>query len=177
MKSALLIVVIFCGHVNSFGQKNRFRSDSVHSARKATIYSAVLPGLGQYYNEKSWKIPIVYAAIGGCLTAAIINNREYNVARDELLFRNLNGTRNSNDFLFYEDFQLLELSNYHRKWRDNMYIFTAVAYMLNIIDANVDGHLFNFNVDKDLTMDVSPFTFSQEINKPVAGLSFRLRFR
>ena len=178
IKSLLLILIVSSIANNSFSQKKRFLSDSVHSPRKATIYSAILPGLGQFYNEKSWKIPIVYAAIGGCLTAAIINNKDYNSSRNELLYRqSCGGARLNADYKNFEDAQLLELSNYSRKWRDNMFLFTGVAYMLNIIDANVDAHLFNFNVDDNLSMNVMPYTYSQEFNRPVAGLSFRFNFR
>jgi hypothetical protein len=58
-----------------------------------------------------------------------------------------------------------------------MFIFTGIAYMLNIVDANVDAHLFNFNVDDKLSMNIMPYTYSQEFNKPVAGLSLRFNFR
>lgn len=153
-------------------------SDTSHSPKKATIYSAVLPGLGQYYNKKYWKIPLVYAAIGGCLTAALINNNEYKIARDELIFRTNNpGSTLNSRFTNYADDQLLARSDYYRKWRDNMFIFTGLAYVLNIIDANVDAHLFNFNVNEDLALTMKPYTFSSEFQKPIAGMSFTLKFK
>ena len=152
-------------------------NDSVHSPKKATIYSAVLPGLGQAYNRRYWKIPIVYAAIGGCVTAAVINHRSYQVRREELIFRAECGTRKNPDFSSFEDGQLLEFSDYYRKWRDNMIIFSCVAYALNIIDANVDAHLFNFNVDEDLSLNWSPYLYSPDINRLVSGISLTLKFR
>lgn len=176
-KYLLITIVIFCVSNKAISQKHNFFSDSIHSPKKATIYSAVLPGLGQAYNQKFWKIPIVYAAIGGCVTAAIINNRDYNSSRDELLHRQCSGVRSNSDYLNFEDSQLLELSNYSRKWRDNMLIFTGIAYMLNIVDANVDAHLFNFNVDDKLSMNIMPYTYSTSIRKPVAGLSLTFSFR
>lgn len=154
------------------------RTDTTHSPKKATIYSAVLPGLGQYYNKKYWKIPLVYAAIGGCLTAALINNNEYKTAKDELIFRTSNpGLTLNSRFTSYADDQLLARSDYYRKWRDNMFIFTGLAYVLNIIDANVDAHLFNFNVNEDLAVTMRPYTFSPEFQKPLAGMSFTLKFK
>ena len=177
IKSVLLIFIVICLTNNSLGQKQGFLSDSIHSPRKATIYSAMLPGLGQAYNKKYWKIPVVYALIGGCLTAAIINNKDYQISRDELLFRKNNSRRLNSDYINFEDFQLLELSNYSRKWRDNMFIFTGIAYMLNLVDANVDAHLFNFNVDDNLSMNIMPYTYSQEFNQPLAGLSLRFSFK
>ena len=152
--------------------------DTSHSARKATIYSAILPGLGQAYNRKYWKIPLVYGAIGGCLTAALINNKNYQITRTELLLRvNCPSAAGNVDFQFYENSQLLALSNEYSKWRDNMFIFTGVAYALNIVDANVDAHLFNFDVSEDLSLNWQPYTYSWEIRKPVAGLSLTLNFK
>lgn len=178
LKSIFIIFILIGINNSSLGQKNKFLSDSIHSPKKATIYSAILPGLGQYYNEKAWKIPIVYAAIGGCLTAAIINNNDYHSSRNELIYRQgCGGQRLNQDYKNFEDAQLLELSNYSRKWRDNMFIFTGVAYALNIIDANVDANLFHFNVDDNLSMNVMPYSYSQEIRKPVAGVSLRFSFK
>ena len=177
-RSFLLIAVSFFVLFNASAQnEDVFVADTTHSPRKATIYSAVLPGWGQAYNKKYWKIPIVYAAIGGCLTAALINNRDFNLARKELIFRKDCGTISNEDFKFYNDSQLLEYSNYSRKWRDNMFIFTGLAYVLNIIDANVDAHLFNFNVDKNLSMTVTPFSdWNRQIGGS-AGINLRFRFR
>jgi hypothetical protein len=58
-----------------------------------------------------------------------------------------------------------------------MFIFTGVAYALNIVDANVDAHLFNFDVSEDLSLNWQPYTYSWEIRKPVAGLSLTLNFK
>mgnify|MGYP006945857192 CR=1 FL=1 len=182
MKNLLRIslLVSFLIGMNSIGfsqKKMNFLSDSVHSPKKATIYSAVLPGLGQAYNRKYWKIPIVYAAIGGCVTAAVINHNSFDLRKQELKDRAEFGSPQSSRFSRFTDGQLLESSDYYRKWRDNMIIFSCLAYTLNIIDANVDAHLFNFNVDEDLSLNWSPYLFSPDINRPVSGVSLTLRFR
>lgn len=175
----LLLILFSCSF--SFSQKDSTQSILVqkeHSSRKATIYSAVLPGLGQYYNKKYWKIPLVYAAIGGCLYTAIWNNNEYKAYHKELVYRSNNtGLFSNSDLTKYTDGNLLELSNYHRKWRDNFYIFTGLAHLLNIIDANVDAHFFNFDVSEDLSLNIKPYSYSVEINKPIMGLSLRLNFK
>lgn len=152
--------------------------DSVHSPKKATIYSAVLPGLGQAYNKKYWKIPIVYAAIGGCITAAVINQGEFKSMRDELVFREKNsGAFQNLEFDKFDNSQLLEFSDYHRKWRDNMIIFSMLAYTINIIDANVDAHLFNFNVDENLSMTVQPSFGFASFSQSYSGLIVTFKFR
>jgi len=178
VKSILVICTVICMANNGQSQNDKALTEPVHSPRKATIYAIVLPGLWHVYNKKYWKLPIVYGAIGGCLTAAIINNNEYTASKDELLFRKHNSRNLNSDYNNYTDAQLLELTNYSRKWRDNMIIFTSVAYMLSVVDANVDAHLFNFNVDENLALNVMPYTYySRDINAPVAGLSFKLSFR
>ena len=58
-----------------------------------------------------------------------------------------------------------------------MFIFTGIAYLLNLVDANVDAHLFNFNVDDNLSMNIMLYTYSQEFNQPLAGLSLRFSFK
>ena len=184
MKMSLIKSIFLCltlvGFSNSMRAQERIGifQDSIHSPKKATIYSAILPGLGQAYNKKYWKIPIVYAAIGGCVTAAVINHGEFKSMRDELVFREKNsGAFDNLDFDKFDDSQLLEFSDYHRKWRDNMILFSALAYAFNIIDANVDAHLFSFNVDKNLTMAVMPTFGFTAFSQSYSGLSITFKFK
>lgn len=180
LRILVLVITLLAGASNSSVAQERLGlfADSVHSPKKATIYSAVLPGLGQAYNKKYWKIPIVYGAIGGCVTAAVINHREFNSMRSELRFRETNsGSFQKAEFMSFDDSQLLEFSDYHRRWRDNMIIISALAYTLNIIDANVDAHLFNFNVDKNLSMAVHPKVGFTSYNQAYSGLSITMRFK
>ena len=183
IKRSFLVLLILISYTFSFSQQDSTQSilvqqEQQHSPRKATIYSAVLPGLGQYYNKRYWKIPLVYAAIGGCLYTAIWNNKEYRNYREELVYRSNNTGLFSNlDLTKYSNDNLLELSDYHRKWRDNFYIFTGLAHLLNIVDANVDAHFFNFDVSEDLSLNIRPYSYSVEIDKPIMGLSLRLNFK
>ena len=152
---------------------------TAHSPRKATILSAILPGAGQVYNKKYWKVPLVYAAIGGCLYVALDNNKEYKKYFKELAYRSNNpGFTSNSELAIFSDANLSEQADYHRKWRDNFYVFTAVAYGLNIIDANVDANLFNFDVSNDLTLNISPYTdYSLALQAPVGGLSLKFNFK
>lgn len=179
-RSSVFLILFLVGLANSASAQERIGlfQDSIHSPKKATIYSAVLPGLGQAYNKKYWKIPLVYAAIGGCITAAVINQGEFKSMRDELVFREkYSGSLQNLDYQFYDDSQLLEFSDYHRKWRDNMIIFSALAYTFNIIDANVDAHLFNFNVDENLSMSLQPTFGFTSFRQSYSGLSITFKFR
>lgn len=131
------------------------------SPAKAAFYSAVLPGLGQAYNKKYWKIPLVYAAIGTGVYFYITNNNEYNRYRDAFKSR-LAGFTNDE---FYFDSQGRPLTTpritddglirAQRTFRRNQELSLLVIigmYALNIIDANVDAHLLQYNVDENLSL-------------------------
>lgn len=126
-----------------------------HSATKAAYYSAILPGLGQIYNKKYWKVPLVYAALGASVYISI-NNRNYH--RDyqrELEFRSVGETTGFRTSI--QDISRLEDQlEYWRKWRDIAYVSTGAVYLLNVLDATVDAHLYDFNVDEDLGFHPSP---------------------
>ncbi|APY00783.1 DUF5683 domain-containing protein [Lacinutrix venerupis] len=117
---------------------------------KAAFYSAVLPGLGQAYNKKYWKIPIVYAAIGTGVYFYIDNNKQYNRVRDAYK-RRLAGF---NDDEFQDrltDDGLREAQKSYRRNKELSLLVTVGLYALNIIDANVDAHLLQYNVDDNLS--------------------------
>jgi hypothetical protein len=116
---------------------------------KAAFYSAILPGLGQAYNKKYWKIPVVYAAIGTGIYAYTWNNKKYNLYRDAYK-RRLAGY-NDDEFQYLDDSRLIQGQKFYQKNRDLSAIVTVALYILNIVDANVDAHLMQFNVNDNLS--------------------------
>jgi hypothetical protein len=124
-------------------------------------------------------VPLVYGAIGTCLYLAINNNVEHNKYFGELAYRaDYPGLTLNPELALFSDANLTEQSDYHIKWRDNFFVFTGVAYLLNIVDANVDAHLFNFDVSNDLSLNIAPFLdYSLATNSPVNGISLRLNFK
>ena len=174
------------------GDTNIVIQDTVQSPRidplrpsKAAFYSAILPGLGQAYNKKYWKIPIVYAALGTGIYFYIDNNNEYNRYRDAYKRRlagfsddefwgtdldgNALGTPNiSNDGLIRAQRTL-------RRNREISILVTLGIYALNIIDANVDAHLLQYNVDENLA--VKPhFKFNELDATTNLGLTLDFKF-
>jgi hypothetical protein len=134
-------------------------ADSTHSPKKATIYSAVLPGLGQAYNRKYWKIPVIYAGLGASGYFFVYNNDEYQRTRKALIARlDENPETVDNDFTDprYTNEFLQERKNYFRRSRDLSAIIGVLVYVANIIDADVDAHLINFSVDDNLSMHLAP---------------------
>ncbi len=145
-------------------------AEKVHSPKKATIYSAILPGLGQAYNKKYWKIPIIYAGFGTIGYYIHWNNDNYNVLK--IAYNDLtDGDDSTNSYLDlkpdwidlddqtdYNTFEsgLSDQQDYYRRNRDLLIICMVGFYGLNIIDASVDAHLFDFDISDDLTFNWQP---------------------
>lgn len=120
---------------------------------KAAFYSAVFPGLGQAYNKKYWKIPIVYLGLGIGLYSYTWNQGKYHNYRDEYK-RRLAGTADPNHPIYGEksDDWVIRGQKFHQRNRDLSALITAGIYIFNIIDANVDAHLMQFNVNDNLSV-------------------------
>jgi hypothetical protein len=146
-------------------------------ARRATVMSAIIPGLGQAYNKKYWKVGIIYAGFGGLGYLFYINNFNYNQFREALILSQEPG---QNGFAHgYSTTQLSTLKAQYRKNRDFAAIGLAAIYLLNIVDANVDAHLKTFDVSDDLSISVDPWqTIYNTGNriKTANGLSIKLNF-
>jgi hypothetical protein len=140
---------------------------------KAAFYSAILPGLGQAYNKKYWKIPIVYGAIGTSLYFYIDNSKKYHSYRDAYKRRLLGF--NDDQYQYLDDSRLIQAQRFYQRNRDLSLLVTVGFYILNIVDANVDAHLMQFNVNDKLTFQ--PDIYTNEINyKPNVGLTFNYKF-
>ena len=140
---------------------------------KAAFYSAILPGLGQAYNKKYWKIPLVYGAIGTSLYFYIDNNKKYHNYRDAYK-RRLEGY-NDDDYQFLDDSRLIAGQKFYQRNRDLSALFVVGFYVLNIIDANVDAALIQFNVNERLSL--RPEIYPADVTfKPNVGLTFNYHF-
>ncbi len=122
---------------------------------KAAFYSALVPGLGQAYNKKYWKIPLVYIGIGAGVYYYTWNNNKYHEVRDEYK-RRLDGTNDPNHpkygSNFISDDRILRAQKSYQQNRDLSALIAAGFYILNIVDANVDAHLMQFNVNDNLSV-------------------------
>jgi len=156
---------------------------------RATMLAVALPGLGQIYNRKYWKVPVVYAGFGGVLYAISFNSTNYNkwmkayqdltdAIPETASYLNLPGLKNvdpktydpvlyPNDysiqnFSWYKDGMLRQI-DYFKKYRDLSYIGIIAWYLVTLLDANVDASLFSYDVSKNLELDVEP------VQMPVPG--------
>lgn len=143
-----------------------------HSVSTATWLSVAFPGLGQIYNRKYWKLPIIYGALGATIYFIIDNNNSYNYYLDG--FYQITATTENDLFLgVYDERQLIELQNIYRKWRDLNIVLAGVAYALTILDAHVDAHLFYYNINDDLTFHWDP-SIIQTPGLNTFGISLKL---
>jgi len=151
---------------------------------KAAFYSAILPGLGQIYNKRYWKVPIVYGAIGTGIYVYSFNNTEYKRARDAFKrrlagfeddeFFDINGDGSGPDV---SDEALQDAQEARQRDRDLALVITIAMYALNIIDANVDAHLKQYNVDDNLSMDFKPYLDLNPVtNQPNYGMALVVKF-
>ena len=134
---------------------------------KASLYSAIFPGLGQIYNKKYWKLPIVWAAVGIPVYTFFFNRTYYNRARYAIAVV-ANGSQGNADSMarVYPDYTagvlagdlqgLENIRNFYRQNEDYSLLFFILFYALNIIDATVDAHLRDFNVSNDLSIRIKP---------------------
>ncbi|MBK7855630.1 MAG: hypothetical protein IPJ79_12665 [Bacteroidetes bacterium] len=170
-------VIFFLLPAFGLSQNKTSTTDSVslkHSPHKATIYSTVLPGLGQAYNKRYWKIPIIYVGFGVSGYFAVDNQKQYKKYKEAYAVR-LDGDENTIDQFAdsYTDEDLRLLKNFYRRNRDLSYVSIGLIYVLNIVDATVDAHLFQFNVDDNLSLQWSPAPVS---NTGAMGVCMALKF-
>lgn len=167
--------------VNDSLKTEQTKKKRVYShARRATLMSTFLPGLGQAANKKYWKIPLIYAGLGGFTYMFVVNNNEYTYYRQNLLALTDNDPNTGNS-TFYNQDQLKVLKDQYKKSRDLAVIGFVAVYALNIIDANVDGHLMTFDVSDNLGLNIDPWFHylpGNVIGKgSSAGFTFQLNFK
>ena len=154
--------------------------EKIHSPTKAALFSMALPGLGQIYNKKYWKLPIIYVGFGAFAYFIISNGKEYRKYRDAFnwVAKGDSSANIPNDnVLKYDQEQLLQGKNYYRRNLEVTYIFTGIWYILNILDAAVDAHFFDYDISDDLSIQFEPmFDNRQKIFGTVTGLSIKLKF-
>ena len=160
-----------------------------HSAKKATIMSACLPGLGQIYNGRWWKVPIVYAGLGGLGYMAYNNYYEYNSYLNAYKYvsdpQSIENPLTEYEQQLAQRYQASQLQTYKESYRHDFELYTIILvawYGVNIIDACVDGHLYTYDISDDLSFNIDPMIATERTplnpGMPLAqaGLSFKLTF-
>jgi hypothetical protein len=155
----------------------------MHSPHKATLYSMILPGLGQTYNKKYWKIPVIYAGFGVFYYFISFNDKEYKKWREAYYYaiENPDGSDTPiNDYYEkygYDPNILRDQKDFYRRNRDLTYILAGLWYLINVVDAAVDAHLMTWEVDENLSIRVEPEFYQPMYGyKPSGGIKLSLTF-
>jgi hypothetical protein len=201
--AVLIILHLICLQQTGFAQdtlsvvahKKHFRAEPL----KATMLAVALPGAGQVYNRKYWKIPVVYAGFGALFYSAGFNSKNYKTyvlayqdftdvipetdsyiklipadpsTYDPVLYPESYDPANA---AYYKD-GLLRMVDYYKRYRDLSYIGIAAWYLLSILDANVDASLFDFDVSDNLGITLAPVLMPLPGGYTGAGLSASIKW-
>lgn len=159
--------------------KKTWNTDPLSPAR-AAFYSAILPGLGQAYNKSYWKIPIVYLAIGIPTYLYVVNDKELDRYRTAYKKR-LDGLTDDEFYAGRTDGNprlstdaLRRAQDTYRRNKEMAMLFAIGFYALNIIEANVDAHLKQFNVNENLSLE--PYLYQNQYSNTYVGLTCTYKF-
>jgi Family of unknown function (DUF5683) len=180
----IVILLLFCIQQSNYAQdtlavskpvRHKFKAEPL----RATMLAIAFPGLGQVYNRKFWKIPLVYAGFGAVIYSISFNSKNFNLymkayqdftdaipdtksylkliladpsTYDPVLFPK---TAVPSSTQYYKD-GMLRMVDYYKRYRDLSYIGIAAWYLVSILDANVDASLFNYDVTPNLDLTVFP---------------------
>lgn len=201
----ILILQLLCFQQNIFAQdtlavakpvKHKFKPETL----KATMMAFSFPGLGQIYNRKYWKIPVVYAGFGALIYSAGFNGKYYNlyvkayqdftdnIKSTDSYLKVISPTVPQNtydpvvypksyipaDYTYYKN-AMLQMVDYYKRYRDLSYIGIAAWYLVSILDANVDASLFNYDISPNLDLTLAPVQMTLPGGFVGAGLSIGLK--
>jgi len=143
-------------------KKERFKliksvlDKSYPNPNRAAAFSLLIPGAGQVYNKKYWKLPIVYGALGGLGYMAYFNQDRYIIFRDAYLATVDDDPLTVNPFPTLNESALRTRRDSANKRRQEAYVFFVLAWILNSVDAYVDAHLASFDVNEDISAHIQP---------------------
>ena len=165
-----IIKYIFIAIFLTFASTCEAQKSLIKIPKRAGIYSAIIPGAGQVYTKKYWKVPIIYA---GLITSAYYfkeNHDSYDLYKSTYLKR-LDG--NTSDNFNYSNTDLITLTEFYRRNREVSALLFTLTYILNIVDASVSAHLFDYEVTEDISLHFQPVYMVKE-NANGLSLSIKL---
>ena len=127
--------------------------------KKAGLYSAILPGMGQLYNRQYWKVGLVYAGVATSVYFLIDNNNQYRQYRKAYIGRIINPYNPTDPYVgIWSTSDLQQLQDGYKRYLDMTMLITGVGYALQILDAVVAAHLRNFDISEDISLRFKPVT-------------------
>ena len=170
----VLISFVCFGQQQDLSNSTKKEIDPLRPA-KAAFYSSVLPGLGQVYNKRYWKLPLIYGGLGASVYFYDVNNRNFKRYRNAYKKRLAGFTDDEFQGIIFDNNRLIDGMNFYKKYRDRSMLFIIGAYFLNILDANIDAHLKQYNINQNLSlkpyMDQNPIVADHHF-----GMSLNFNF-
>lgn len=164
---------------DSIKQKTNLPKQKIkkHSPKTATILSLCLPGAGQVYNKKSWwwKVPVIFGVGGSLLYGGIFYQQQYNDFRAAYIERLNYGTNTSAYYNRYQTPTLQVIRDSYRDARDQCYVWFVVVYALQVLDAAVEAHFIDFNMNENVSLKIQPQMNMVGLNY-TTGLQVTLKF-
>jgi hypothetical protein len=141
------------GKSDTLVPKKKFQPD----AKRAGLYSALVPGFGQLYNRQYWKMPIVYAAMGSTIYMIVRRSNEYQRYRKAYIARIADEQNSQDEFKgILSTPAIKQYQDEAKQNMDMMVVFTVIGYAGQIMEAISGAHLRNFDISKDLSLQISP---------------------
>lgn len=155
-----------------------FEEKSDLDPQRAALLSAILPGLGQAYNQQYWKVPIVVSGVIAFGHFINYNNQLYHAFRNAAILEadNDDSTVNPYEGIVSEEASLVQNRDNFRRSRDYLIILGTAFYLLQIVDAHVSAHLNEFEVNEDLAISIEPTIQSSPLFSQAVGASLVIRF-
>ena len=153
--------LLVCSNINSYAQVQK------KSPKKAAILS-IFPGAGQFYTKKYWKIPIIYSALIASAYYINDNNDQYKFYKNTYL----NRQDGISDNLNYNNNELIVLKDFYKRNREISVMLFSLTYLLNIIDASVNAHLFEYEVNENLSIQIEPIKM---IDSHHTGIALKIK--
>lgn len=151
-------VLVLCGQPTTvFAQQDSTTSTAFQpNPKTAGLYSAILPGLGQAYNRQYWKVPIIYGGLAVAGYFINYNYTNYQSFRKAYVGR-INNPYPADQYVgIYDINQLQQLQNEYYKYLNLTVLFTTVGYTLQVVEAITGAHLKNFDISRDISLQVQP---------------------
>ena len=151
--SQLVVLISFVcfGQQQDLSNSDKNKIDPLRPAH-AAFYSAVLPGLGQMYNKRYWKLPLIYGGLGASIYFYDVNNKNFKRYRNAYKRRLAGFTDDEFQGVIFDNDRLIDGMNFYKKYRDQSMLFIIGTYFLNILDANIDAHLKQYNINQNLSL-------------------------
>ena len=160
--------------LDTLTRKHRLIKDPL-TPSKSAFYSAIVPGLGQIYTGKYWKLPVIYGGLGASGYYYFYQTKQMKLFRDIYKRRIAGYTDDKYVNRIFENDQLIQGMNFHKRYRDLAVLYFLGFYLLNILDANVGAHLMQFYVNNQLTLrpQIEPNLLNTNMN---FGLTLNIKF-